>query len=166
MARKKLSDILSQNERESLARSWDSTAPADKVDRSPIPAGTYRCRILEGTLFTAKSGSKGYKLTFEVADGEHAGRRIWFDVWLTDNALPYAKRELAKLGVTRLDQLEQPLPARFVVNVTVRIERGDDGNSFNKVAGFDDVELEQNADSNPFAPQRSDASQERERFEL
>ena len=42
-------------------------------DLGPLPAGEYHCRILSGELFTARSGTAGFKLTFEVLDGELCG---------------------------------------------------------------------------------------------
>jgi len=75
--RKRLTDILMNSERERLERTWSTTKAAD--DLKPIPAGDYRCRILDGTLFNSKGGTPGFKLAFEVCDGAHAGRRVWHD---------------------------------------------------------------------------------------
>ena len=69
---------------------------------------------MTGELASSKSkATPGYKLTFKVVDGEHAGRQFWHDCWLTAAALPQTKRDLAKIGVTSLEQLEKPLP-RFI----------------------------------------------------
>ena len=100
MPRKSLSDILSQGSQQQLHDAWNSTEAADEF--KPLPPGEYLARIVTGELFTAKTkGTPGYKLTFRVVDGEHAGRQFWHDVWLTPAALPMAKRDLAKLGVGR-----------------------------------------------------------------
>src|SRR5262245_44260471 len=117
--RKKLSDILPRSDRERIAKTWDSTKPAD--DLKPIPSGEYRCRIIDGALFNAKSGTAGYKLTLEVLEGEHAGRRLWHDVWLTEAAISLAKRDLGKLGVTSPEQLERPLPEGIVIVAKVAL---------------------------------------------
>src|SRR5262245_35874352 len=94
--RRKLSDILRpDNGRDALEKSWAATEAAG--DFAPLPPGEYACRLVSGELFNAKSGTPGYKICFEVAEGEHAGRRVWHDVWLTAQALPMAKRDLAKL---------------------------------------------------------------------
>jgi hypothetical protein len=104
-----LSEILQGNDRDKLNRAWDAAQAAP--DFAPLPAGEYRARIIRGELFNAKTGTPGYKLTFEVTEGEHAGRRFWHDLWLTPAALPMTKRDAAKLGVTSLDQLlQKPLP--------------------------------------------------------
>ena len=113
MERKKLSDILRGDFRNKLQKAWDDTKAADDFG-APLPAGEYIARIADGNATTARTtGTPGYKLTFKVLDGDHAGRLFWHDVWLTDAALPMAKRDLGKIGVTSLDQLDQPLP-RFV----------------------------------------------------
>jgi hypothetical protein len=132
-----------------LERTWSTTKAAD--DLKPIPPGDYRCRVASGELFTSRTGTPGYKLTFEVLDGEHADRRVWHDVWLTEAALAMAKRDLAKLGIDRPEQLEQPLPEGIVVAARVTLRRGDDGAEFNRVARFDVVAVEPPTPE-PFAP--------------
>jgi hypothetical protein len=139
--RKRLSDILPLNsEREKLEDAWDSTKPAD--DLKPLPSGEYRCAVLCGELFTAKSGTAGYKLTLEVIDGEHAGRRVWHDIWLTPAAMAMAKRDLGKLGVVQLEQLERPLPEGITVAAKIALRKDDDGQEFNRVRSFDVVAIE------------------------
>jgi hypothetical protein len=109
MARRSLSDILRNGDRESLSRAWGETEAAE--DFAPLPSGEYVARIVGGELFTSRTkGTAGYKLAFRVLEGDHHGRQFWHDVWLTPAALPMAKRDLSKLGVTALEQLERPLP--------------------------------------------------------
>jgi hypothetical protein len=147
--RKRLSDILLNSERERLERTWSTTKPA--ADLKPIPAGDYHCRITSGELFTSKGGTPGYKVVLEVLDGEHAGRRVWHDVWLSEAAVAIAKRDLGKLGIERPEQLERPLPDGIIVAARVTLRRNDDGTEFNRVARFDVVAVEPPAPE-PFAP--------------
>jgi hypothetical protein len=147
--RKRLSDILMNSERERLERTWSTVKAAD--DLKPIPSGEYRCRIVNGELFNSRSGTPGYKLTLEVLDGEHAGRRVWHDVWLSEAALAMAKRDLAKLGIERPEQLERPLPEGIIVAAKVALRRNDDGAEFNRVVRFDVVDVEPPTPE-PFAP--------------
>ena len=135
--RKKLADILLNSDREKLGRIWDSTKAAD--DLKPLPSGEYRCSIASGELFNAKSGTPGYKLKLVVVEGEHADRVVWHDVWLSEAALPMAKRDLGKLGVTSLEQLERPLPEGIIVNAKVALRKNDDGTEYNRVTRFDVV---------------------------
>ena len=79
---KKLSDILLNSERDRIAGIWASAKPAD--DLKPIPPGEYRCRVMEGALFNSKESTPVYKLTLEVREGVHAGRRLWHVFWLSE----------------------------------------------------------------------------------
>jgi hypothetical protein len=147
-ARRKLSDILNGGG-ESLRVAWASTAAAS--DFRLLPAGIYIARIVSGELATAKNGTPSYKLTFKVLEGEHAGRQFWHDVWLTAAALPMAKRDLGKLGITSLDQLEQPLPPGIRCKVKLALRRADDGTEYNRVRAFDVLGIDKPEDDD-FAP--------------
>jgi hypothetical protein len=150
--RKSLVDILNGGmDRASLARAFDETEAAD--DMRPLPPGVYRCRLTSGELTNAKSGTPGYAMTFTVDDGEHKGRKLWHTAWLTAAALPVTKRDLAKLGVTSLDQLDQPLPVVFVCDVRVALRADDDGTERNRVVKFDVVGVIENPTVDPdFGP--------------
>jgi hypothetical protein len=80
MTRKSLSDILREGDRQSLSRAWGETKAAE--DFAPLPTGEYVARIVGGELFTAKTGTAGYKLAFRVLEGDHQGRQFWHDIWL------------------------------------------------------------------------------------
>jgi hypothetical protein len=147
--RKKLTYILRNSNPESIKRLWENTKAAE--DLKPIPGGEYRCALANGELFTAKSGTPGYKITFEVIEGEHAGRRVWHDVWFSEAALSLAKRDLSKLGVTDLQQLEHPVPEGIVVLAKVALRRHDDGTEYNRVVRFEVVANEP-PEADPFAP--------------
>ncbi len=72
----------------------------------------------------------GYRITFEVVEGEYAGKRFWHTIFLTPKSMPQAKRDLAKFGIASMDQLKQPLTAVFlcVVDLTVRQDGDYEGN--------------------------------------
>jgi hypothetical protein len=151
--RKRLCDIILLNsQRERLGHLWHTTKAANEL--KPLPRGDYRCRVLDGNLFNTRSGTVGYKLALEVIEGEHAGRRLWHDIWLTEPAIGLAKRDLGKLGITSLEQLEQPLPEGIIVNAKVALLKGDDGAEFNRIARFDVVGHEP-PEPEPFAPSPS-----------
>jgi hypothetical protein len=149
--RRKLSDILNAGD-DTLRDAWQRTEAA--TDFAPLPAGTYTARIIGGELSAAKTGTPGYKLTFKVLEGEHTGRQFWSDVWLTAAALPMAKRDLAKLGVTRLEQLEAPLPPGIRCAVKLALRAEDDGTAYNRVRSFDvlGIDADPTADDD-FAPE-------------
>lgn len=146
MARKSLSDILRNGDRESLSRAWGETEAAE--DFAPLPAGEYVAGIVAGELFTSKTkGTAGYKLTFRILDGDYQGRQFWHDIWLTPAALPMAKRDLGKIGVTALEQLERPLPQGIRCKVKLALRRDDDGTETNRVKrlhvlGIDEPEVD------------------------
>jgi hypothetical protein len=132
--RKSLVDVLHGTAREALARQFAEAEAAG--DMAPLPRGTYRCRLTGGELITSKSGTPGFQLTFTVDDGEHKGRRLWHSAWLTVSALAMTKRDLGRLGVTSLDQLDRPLPPGIVCDVRVALRADDDGLERNRVVSF------------------------------
>jgi hypothetical protein len=150
MARKSLSDILRNGDRESLSGAWSSTQAAE--DFVPLPPGEYVARIVAGEFFTSKTkGTAGYKLAFRVLEGEYRNRQFWHDIWLTPAALPMAKRDLSKLGVTSLEQLEKPLPPGIRVKVKLALRRDDDGNEGNRVKRLDVLGVDP-PEIDPYAP--------------
>ena len=146
----KLSDILANRDGDELRRKWDDTEAAE--DFAPLPSGEYVARIIAGDLVTGRTnGTPGYKLTFKVIDGDHAGRQFWHDIWLTPAALPMAKRDLGKLGVTDLEQLERSLPSHMRCSVKLALRRDDDGTEYNRVRRFDVLGIDE-PERDAFAP--------------
>ena len=151
MTRKSLSDILREGDRETLSRAWDEAKAADDYGE-PIPAGEYVCHLVAANLFNAKTkGTPGVKLAFKVIEGEHTGRRVWHDCWLTGLALPQTKRDLLKLGIERLEQLDSPLPPGIRCAVRVAFRQDDHGNPFNRVKTFTVVDIDP-PEQDAFAP--------------
>lgn len=132
--RRKLTDILRAGDCDKLAKAWHQTKAAEEF--APLPRGEYIAHIIDGALANAKTGTPSYKLTFQVVEGEHAGRRFWHDVYLTEAAMSMAKRDLGKLGVTDLAQLDNPLPAGIRCKVQLALRKDDDGTERNKVQRF------------------------------
>ena len=140
--RPRLRDIVRGNAAD-FNKTWNETKASSGFD--PLPPGVYRCLIADGRLFASKTKeTPGFKITFEVIVGPFTGRKVWHDVWLSSKALSMAKGELAKLGITSPDQLEQPLPPGLIADVQV-IQRTDDDNDngivFNRVRSFKVVDL-------------------------
>jgi hypothetical protein len=150
MERKKLMDILRQpGGRDQLTRLWETTTPAEEF--VPLPPGDYTFRILSGDLFRAKTGTPGYRWTLEVTEGQYKGRLAWADFWLTADALPMTKRDLAKIGIDSLADLEQPLPPGILIRGRLIIRRSDDWYECNRLLRFECAGVEEE-DANPFAP--------------
>ena len=145
----KLSDILSAGNGGNINELWNSTTAAD--DFGPLPGGSYICRLTSGELRTARTGTPEYVLTFKVLDGDHKGRQVWHSLYLTPAALPMAKRDLAKLGVASLEQLEQPIPQGIRCKVRVVLRRDDDETERNRVRSFEVLGVDP-PEVHPFAP--------------
>lgn len=146
--RKSLYEILHGSETK-LQEAWDKTQAAEEF--APLPAAIYSCKIVKGELCESKKLTPSYKVTFRVREGEFEGRHFWADYWLTEAALPMTKRDLAKLGVTQLSQLDQPLPAMFLCTVKLALRKDDDGNEYNRVRSFEVTGVETVEDFD-FAP--------------
>ena len=148
--RKKLTDIIRGDGQERLSRAWNETDAAE--DFAPLPPGEYVARILSGELGTARTtGTPSYKLSFVVLEGEHTDRRFWHDVWLTEPAMPMAKRDLGKLGVKSLEQLDSPLPPGIRCKCKLALRRDDDGNEYNRLRSFEVVGIDA-PEPDEFAP--------------
>ncbi len=139
--RKKLSDILSESERKRYFASWKDVKAA--AEFAPLPKGEYLTHLADVQAHRAKTGTAGYKLTFEVAEGEHAGRKLFYDIWLTEKTLEQAKRDFTKIGITDPEtQLDGPIPQGLLAKLTVVVHRGDDGIERNQVKRFVVVGIE------------------------
>ena len=148
--RRRLSDILAGRTDE-IREQWETTEAA--AEFAPLPSGTYEAHVQAVELFNARTGTAGVKVTFRVAEGEHAGRCVFHDCWLTAPALPATKRDLGKLGITQLEQLENgAVPTgRIRCRVRVALRRDDDGEQFNRVRRFDVLGVDE-PEADAFAP--------------
>ena len=146
----KLSDILKNGQADSLKSAWDSTEAAEEF--SPLPPGEYVARIVSGEVFTSKTNSTlGYKIGFKILEGGHIGRKLWHDLWLTPAALPMTKRDLSKLGVTSLEQLDQPVPRGLRCKIKVTRRKSDSGAEYNAVRSFSVIGIDP-PEQDTFAP--------------
>jgi hypothetical protein len=131
--KKRLIDIVSkpQADIESL---FDNTEAANEF--TLLPAGTYTCRVASGSRHQSRSGTPSYRLEFAVDRGNHTGRKLWLDLWLTANAMPSSKRDLLKLRIDSAHKLNQELPAGYLADVRVVLRKDDSGTERNEVRSF------------------------------
>jgi hypothetical protein len=154
--RKKLTDILQNgnggNKGDNwINKGWDEIPPAPDFG-TPVPRGCYIAHVINGELFNAATGTPGFKLSFEIIEGEHRGRRLWYDIWLTDAAKAGAVRDLAKLGIHDKQQLERPIPPRRIrCKILAVVRKDDDGIERNAVKTYDVIDIDPE-EANPFAP--------------
>jgi hypothetical protein len=129
---------------------FDTAEAAD--DFGPLPKGVYVALAVGGRLDKARTGTDCYTVEFRVTEGEYAGRRLWMTKYFTPAALPYTKRDLAKLGIDSKTKLGQPFPAnRFVCKLTVALRRDDDGTERNEIKNLEVVRV-QEPEADPYAP--------------
>ena len=77
------------------------------------------------------------------------GRSTW---WMTPAAMPQTKRDLGKLGVTSLEQLENPLPRFIRCKCKLALRKDDDGNEANRLKSFEVVGIDI-PEADAFAPE-------------
>ena len=151
----RLSDILANGNRSQLAQAWGTTKAAE--DFGPLPGGDYVAHVISGELFTSRqNATPGYKIAFKIIEGEHTGRQFWHDVWLTPAALPMTKRDLGKLGIASIEQLEQPVPQGIRCKVKLTARKEDDGTVYNRVRSFDVIGID-TPEADAFAPEDTPA---------
>lgn len=150
--RQRLTDILGGSI-ESLRKQWDETEAAG--DFAPLPAGIYEAHLANIALIQSHTNATpGIKLRFDVADGEHAGRAVFHDLWLTPAALPQTKRDCSKLGLDSLEALEAAsvTPGRIRCSVRVVLRTADDGTPYNRVRSFEVLRVDDGPKPDVFAP--------------
>jgi hypothetical protein len=134
-----LTDILSKDA-DRVRRAWESSQAAGEF--APIPAGEYVADVVKGELALSRSNSTpGYSIEFAICQGEHRGRKVWLNCWLTEPAMPQAKRDLGKLGIKSLEQLDRPLPPGIRCRLRVTLRRDDTGAEYNRITMFEVIEV-------------------------
>lgn len=154
---RKLSDILGGKDYEELVRQFAEIEAAPEYE--PIPGGLYEADLIRGEMCLSQAGNTGYRCTFEVAAGDFRGRRVYHTFWLSERAMPYSKRDLKKLGISRLEQCETPVPPGIFCTLKVVERTEDDGTRRNEVRGIDGcgVRRDPTVDPDFDSPQGGDA---------
>lgn len=149
--RKRLSDIL-DGTADALRAQWAHTEAAGEF--APLPSGEYVAHIHADEVRKTRNGKPEYTLVFKVIDGAHLGRQLWHPIYLTPAALPMAKRDLRKLGITELEQIETGvLPSdRIRCRLRVALRTDDNGKQFNRIQRFDVIGIDEPPPDDPFAP--------------
>lgn len=150
--RKSLSDSLTQDRSpDALLAKFDTTEAA--AEYAPLPRGVYTAVADAGEMTCSPSKTFGYKITFRVTEGEFAGRRVRKTYYLTDAAMAYSKRDLAKFGLNTQADLKAPFAGgRHVVQLDVVYRTEDDGRKWNEVKSVTVLNV-QEPEADPFAPE-------------
>jgi hypothetical protein len=111
-------------------------AEAPGYDVGLMPVGFYRGRIT-GVEFTQTltKGTPCLRVTVELSAEPYAGRSVARVYWLTERAMRFTKRELADLGVSKLDDANAVLVGKSV-RVDVGVRRMEDLTEFNVAASL------------------------------
>jgi hypothetical protein len=149
-----LSEILPNAGDYDIDRLWQNSEAAPELE--PLPRGNYVCRVESGELFTAGTGTKGYRLKLRVHEGPHAERVTSMSLWLTEAAMPNTRRELAKIGIREPRQLSEPIPPGPIVSAQVVHEAKGNGEVFHKAKSIQFLRVEK-PQADPFAPRTGQA---------
>jgi len=131
-----------------LGCQFDAESVDPLGDRSPVPAGKYRCIVTKSDWKETKSGSGRYlEFTFQIVDGDHKGRMLRSRLNLenkSQGAVEIARRELSSIcravgKMSPRDTLElHDIP--LVVAVEVK-KREDNHELTNEVKGYESVRV-------------------------
>ena len=156
--RRSLVEILA-GKTDAVKQQWANTEAAPEF--ATLPKGEYVAHLHALELHTSKvKGTPGVSLTFRVCEGDYTGRFLWHDCWLTPAAIPGTKRDLGKLGITTLEQLDDLTvePGRIRCTVKVALRTDDKGSEQNKVRSFAVVGIDEPPAADPFAPADPDST--------
>lgn len=144
----RLSDIVPKND-STLQALLDNAKAAEEF--SPLPGGIYQADCVGGKMAESMRGTPSCKFEFRVTQGEFLGRRFWHDLWLTDRAITYTKRDLKKFDITNFSHFDHPWPGEYHCEVKLALRQRDDGNQYNEVKSFE-VKGFTKFKADPFAP--------------
>lgn len=122
----------------SLDDQYQAVAPPERKTGGP-PDGRYQVKVDAVDLEKSKNkGTPCLKLELLIISGEHAGRKLWKNMYITAGGLPYVKQDLMTLGWTKgLRDLQDPLQRRSLLDVTIQVTKktktgaqGDDVNIY------------------------------------
>lgn len=119
----------------------------------PLPAGEYELMVVRSELKDTQSGTGQFiKLEMHVVSGDHAGRRVWENLNISNpnkQAEDIAQQQLASLclavGVKNLEDTEQLHDRPFIASIA--IDRKDP--TRNRVMGYKSATA---ASAKPAAP--------------
>jgi len=116
-----------------FAAAFDAAVAAETPN--PLPQAQYTAKATRGELGTTRNGVPFYAIHFEIVSGEYAGRRLVKKWYMSDKARPYAKRDLAALGLTSGAQCERGEVPDVPLTVNVALRQSEAGNAYNEVEG-------------------------------
>lgn len=129
-----------------LGGQFDAESVDPLGDRTPVPAGKYRCIVTKSDWKATSAGNGRYlEFTFQIVEGEHSNRMVWSRLNLENHsqqAVNIARAELSSIcrAVGKLkprDTMElHDIP--LVLSISVK-PRADTGEPTNEVKGYESV---------------------------
>jgi hypothetical protein len=126
----------------------ESYAEAEEVDFSPLPDGSYQCKLDEIEIQLSAKGDRLLKWTFIPRNPKYKKRKVWkYQVLKVDN-MPFIKSDFGRLGIKmdRIsdlpDKLEQFLDMMVELKLQTKTYQGREIQNVNIVkliTGADDV---------------------------
>lgn len=129
------------------------------ADLEAIPAGLYSAKIFEMTPGRSKAGNPKISVVFVVTEGDYAETRVFHNLTLVPQAMPFVKRFLkAFYDKEDLNQEEFELDTDDLVGrecrirVSVEVRDGEKQNRVGSVLPIgDETSVEDFLDEDPFA---------------
>ena len=123
---------------------FDATKVEPSCGYDPIPEGKYLAIIVGSEIKPTKSGTGHYlELTFQLADGEYKGRRIWVRLNLDNpnrQAVEIARAELSAIcravGVMRPQDSSELHNLPLSIRVVCKTREGT-GDITNEIKGYE-----------------------------
>ncbi len=129
---------------EEIQRQFEDTVPEDPM---LIPAGEYFAAVSGGEFYrTPRKRTPAYRVEFRLLLDEGLSRGLYHLFFLTPRALPMAKRDLSKLGVS---DVTKPVPPVIRCRARVGTRTLDDGRQVNAILYFERLP-DADAESDPF----------------
>ncbi len=123
-----------------LSRLFNTTSGADSLDflfnqpaADVLPHGVYVVELTRGALGQSKNGTARYEIRARIFEGEHIGRTLFDDFYLTPSAWWKSGPMLKKLGINSPEQCRRDLPPGLLARVKLTIDEHE-GTRRNKIA--------------------------------
>ena len=144
---KRLTDILGNSEVDAIRQTWAATEASG--ESGPLPGGEYLA-VVGGVRRRQNWHAERENPARGPSPSVHESATV-ARCWLTPAAMPGSKRDLMKLGILDLEQLNRPIPPGIIVSVKVALRKDDDGTERNRLTKFDVLRIEPPM-PNPFTP--------------
>jgi len=115
---------------------WNSTEP--EAPPEPVAPGVYRAWAKSGKIHKARTGTVGYRVTFEITEpGPEKGREVPFIAWITSEAAARSRHYLKMLNKTTYQDLDTDLARGILAKIRVTARETSSGRIFNEVEDFE-----------------------------